>query len=207
LLAVSVLAGLLVPAAARATDGQEAEFLSEINAERRSRGLSTLVASSDLIEVARMWSARMAAEGRIWHDPNIAERVDGWTVLGDNVGRGSSVSAVHQAFMDSPTHEDVILDPRFNEVGVGVVMDGSLMYVTEVFARRSSSPAAPVVAPRRRAAPPRPAPAPRTDDVRVALIERIWGVEIAGKSVTVDVLNRLVAMDSLRVDPATGAPR
>jgi hypothetical protein len=206
LLAVTVLAGLLVPAAAGATDGQEADFLSEINAERRSRGLGTVVASSDLIEVARAWSARMAAEGRIWHDPNITERVDGWTVLGDNVGRGSSVSAIHQAFMESPTHEDVILDPRFNEVGVGVVMEGAMMYVTEVFALRSSSPA-PVVAPRRRAAPPRPVAPPRAQDLRVALIERIWGLDITGPPMTVDVLVRLVAMDALRVDPATGAPR
>jgi cysteine-rich secretory family protein len=206
LLAATVLAALLVPAAARATHSQEAEFVSDINAERTSRGLSPLFIRDDLIEVARAWSARMASEGRIWHDPNITEKVQGWTVLGDNVGRGPSASAIHRAFMESPTHKDVILDPRFNEVGVGIVMDGSTMYVTEILARRASSPA-PFVVPRRYAPAPRPVAPPQTGVVRVALIEQIWGLDIAGPSMTVDVLVRLVALDSLRVDPATGAPR
>jgi len=81
----------------------------------------------------------MAAQHRVYHDPNLSSEVSGWTYLGDNVGRGSSASQVHHAFMNSSMHRANILNYHYNQIGTGAVRgsDGYL-YVTEVFARRGS---------------------------------------------------------------------
>lgn len=206
LLIAVVLGSLFIPTVARASTGsQEADFVADINAERIRRGLGTVVVRSDLVEAARAWSQRMRSAGRIWHDPEIDEKIEGWTVLGDNVGRGPTPSAIHRAFMESPDHADVILDPRFTEVGVGVAVDGATLYVTEIFVRRTSAPAPSTVV--RRA---RPAAAPVPAAVAapmLALTERISGIDFRGPSMTVDVLVRLLAMDAHRVDPVSGVPR
>src|SRR5437867_5683945 len=86
---------------ARASLSQEQDFVARINAERSSRGISIVASKADLADVARSWSAHMASEGSISHDPNLPNEVQGWTMLGDTVGKGDSVSAVHDAFMKS----------------------------------------------------------------------------------------------------------
>src|SRR5918996_252983 len=90
--AAVIAATLLAANVAVASSSQESDFVSRINAERSARGLRTVVVKSDLVAVARAWSDHMAAEGAISHDPNLPNEVDGWTALGDNVGKGPSVS-------------------------------------------------------------------------------------------------------------------
>ena len=83
----------------------------------------------------------MAARHGIYHNNSLPSEVGGnWAKLGENVGRGSSVSQVHNAFMDSSTHRVHILDSAYNQIGVGVFRgsDG-YVYVTEVFAARGST--------------------------------------------------------------------
>lgn len=189
---------LLASSPSSATEAQEADFVSRINAERSSRGLGTLAAKADLTAVARDWAEQMAAAGAISHDPDLAEKVSGWTVLGDNVGRGPSVSTIHEAFMNSDTHRHIILDPDFNQVGVGIAKAGNTIYVTEVFARRagggsggsggSSSKPKIGTAIKHLAGPP-------PTEV-VTLTGRIWSVELTAPPVTVDVLLRLIDLDA-----------
>ena len=62
----------------------------------------------------------------------------GWSVLGENVGKGPSVSVLHQAFMESPSHKANILGD-FDRVGVGVGFDAeSKMYVTVMFMKSNA---------------------------------------------------------------------
>ena len=190
--ALAVFALASAPSGASAS--QEASFVSKINAERSEHGLGTVVVRSDLVQVARDWSAQMVADGAISHDPNVTQKVSGWTMLGDNVGRGATVSQLHTAFMNSEVHRDIVLDPGFNQVGVGIAMDGDTIYVTQIFVRRatSSPPSAP--------APSAPAPvvrraAPRPISSIAGLTGRIWSVELEAQPVTVDMLMRLVALD------------
>ena len=140
--------------AASANSSYESQFVNLINKERAKRGscgnagstpsMGSLTVRSDLRDVARRHSARMEKKGDIWHNPNLANEVSGWTVLGENVGMGPSVSSLHSAFMASEGHcKNVRLD-EYNEIGVGVVIDkhgdgGETIYVTMVFARRGSS--------------------------------------------------------------------
>jgi uncharacterized protein YkwD len=60
----------------------------------------------------------------------------GWTKLGENVGRGPSIDAVYDGFLQSPAHRANLLDSAFNWVGTGtaVAADGTV-YVVQVFAR------------------------------------------------------------------------
>lgn len=144
----------------------EAGFVERIATERVERGLPELRLAADLTDVARRHAARMAADGRLYHNPNLASEVSGYKVVGENVGNGGSVGAVHEAFMASATHRRQILRPGYREVGVGVVWSADLMWVVEVFREpagqpaAAESPAAPVVsAPPQRAARPVPSPA------------------------------------------------
>jgi len=188
---------------AGASAGQEADFVRRINHERTSRGKSALTVRSDLVSVARRHSARMAAKGEIWHNPNLGNEVGGnWTILGENVGMGPSVDSLHQAFMNSEGHRENILYPTFNEIGVGIVVDNDTIYVTEVFAHRTSSGGSASVssggssssstyataAVAEAVAPPPPKPKPKPKP----------------KPRTVSLLVTMVGLDAESVDPATG---
>jgi hypothetical protein len=202
-LAVALTAALLLTVSpSSASSSQEADFVSRINAERADAGVGALTSKADLAAVARDWAQHMAAEGSISHDPDLPYKVSGWTMLGDNVGKGPSVSAIHEAFMASDTHRHIILDPDFNQVGVGVAQAGSVLYVTEVFARRSgSSSSSGSGSSSSSSAAPKPKShpvtrAPSAPDLVVALTGKIWAVELTAPPVTVDVLMQLVALDA-----------
>lgn len=132
-LAVSSVA--VAPAAADA--GAEADFAARINGARSGRGLAALASDGELTAIARRWSQRMANENRLSHNPNLAKEVtQDWEKLAENVGVGSSVAEIHDAFMNSPSHRANILDGGLTHLGVGVVVDErGQIWVTEVFMR------------------------------------------------------------------------
>lgn len=153
LLAVIVsMAFLVVPAQADA--GIEGEFVRLTDRERAA----SLQVDAELTGIARRWSAKLAADGRLSHNPNLANEVkQDWGKLGENVGTGDNAPQIHDAFMRSPAHKANIVDGEFTHVGVGVVIgeDGRI-WVTEVFMRLRSSAKPPHPAPD---ATPAPAPA------------------------------------------------
>lgn len=119
-------------------------FVARIAQERSARGLGALTAADDLQVVARRHAQRMADRGRAYHNPDLGTEVQGWSIVAENVGRGPDVDSLHQAFMESQTHRDIILHPDLTQIGVGVVTaaNGDL-YVVEVFRRPEDQPAAP----------------------------------------------------------------
>lgn len=129
-------------APARATPtaaGAERIFVAKINAERARHQLPALVVDGQLVEVARRHSRAMAASGRIWHNQRLRAEVVRWVTLGENVGSGAGVDDLHRAFMASPSHRVNVLYRTDNRIGVGVVVSSGVLYVTEVFARRTAS--------------------------------------------------------------------
>ena len=133
LLALGVSA-LLFPATAQAdTVNDEATFVAKINGLRASKGLPALQVNANLVAKARAWSAGMAAAGRIWHSTLSDGITEDWKKLGENVGMGGSVDGLHTAFVNSPHHYENLVDPSFGYVGIGIVMNGSTIYVTEEF--------------------------------------------------------------------------
>ncbi len=125
---------LLFPAAAQAdTVSDEAAFVAKINDLRASKGLPALQVNAQLVAKARAWSAGMAAAGRIWHSTLSDGITEDWKKLGENVGMGGSVDGLHTAFVNSPHHYENLVDPSFGYVGIGIVMNGNTIYVTEEF--------------------------------------------------------------------------
>ena len=130
------------PAGAAEVDpGAESAFISQTNALRASQGLPPLQVNGALTAKARAWAETMAAEGGIRHSTLSDGAPSGWRRLGENVGRGPSVNAVHQAFVASPAHYKNLVDPGFRYVGVGVVNAEGTIYVSEVFMEPASQPA------------------------------------------------------------------
>ncbi|HUP68673.1 MAG TPA: CAP domain-containing protein [Acidimicrobiales bacterium] len=115
------------------SESAEAEFLALVNQERVARGLGRLVEAADLVAVARRHSARMADRDEVFHNANLSSEVEGWQLVGENVGIGPTVRETHDALMESKVHRDVLLQPRFTQLGVGVVLKGPDIWLTQVF--------------------------------------------------------------------------
>ena len=179
--AVVIVLGILVfagtTAVASASPSEEATFVSLINQSRASAGLSALTVHNDLVIGARNHTAEMIPTGTIFHSTSaqLSAVTSGWSVLGENVGKGPDPSVLHQAFMASPSHKANILG-AFDRVGVGVAHDAEgRLYVTVMFMKSANAPAptttttvtttppAPTTTTTTTTAPPAPAPAPPSD--------------------------------------------
>ena len=127
---------MAVSPAAHAGPG-EGSFFTQTNNSRAQARLRGYVSKADLVEVARRHAARMAAQKRIWHNPNLGREVSGWRAVGENVGMGPDVTPIHNAFMKSASHRANILDRGFTEVGMGTARDSNgRLYVVQVFRQR-----------------------------------------------------------------------
>ena len=112
----------------------EFAFLDRINQVRASIGAQPLTLSADLTLLSQQHSTTMAGAGAIFHrSPLDAGAPNVWLRLGENVGRGGSVDALHDAFMASPAHKANIVNGNFNYVGLGVFHSNGILYVTEIF--------------------------------------------------------------------------
>jgi len=129
------------PASAASADpGAELDMLTSLNAERSSRGLHTLRATVDLVDVARRHAGWMADNGSLQHNGRLATDVAGWTMLSENVGYSGNPTTLHNALMNSTGHRANILDGRPTQVGVGAARDSrGVLWVTQVFRRPDAS--------------------------------------------------------------------
>ena len=152
IVAISVLGSVVfasAPARGDTVSGETA-FAERINQERIAAGLPILAVQAKLVDTAREWSLHLSiASGpnrgpacRLSHNPRLDKDVPfNWRALGENVGcSATDVDAIHRAFMDSPLHRKNILDPKFDSVGVAIVMADTTMFVTEIFMQTSPNP-------------------------------------------------------------------
>lgn len=142
---VVALATIGFSASAGADSGSEQAFLSAINSTRSANGLGPLQMDGSLRSHARNHTADMIAAGEIFHSSSAelqSAAGSGWSKLGENVGRGGSVSSLHQAFLDSPAHKANILGD-YNYVGIGTDTASGVLYVTVVFMKKGSGSSAP----------------------------------------------------------------
>lgn len=136
------LASLLLPTtapAALAHADHEAAFVEAANRERSAQGQAGLSTSPELTEVARAHSRRMADADDLHHNPDLGDHVGGWVKVGENVGRGGTVEAIHAALMDSPSHRRNILDGDWTQIGIGVVVEDGTVWVTQLFRKPAAS--------------------------------------------------------------------
>jgi len=117
--------------AACLTPAQES-VQNELNADRRANGRSSLDIHWQANTKAQAWAEKLAREGRLYHS-NLSDGIyDRWCNLGENVGYGSSVASIEDAYMASSGHRANILNTIWNGVGVGYAT-GKVSGVTVVF--------------------------------------------------------------------------
>jgi uncharacterized protein YkwD len=121
----------------------EWQFFAKMNQARVNHGLKRLKMQPGLVRIARAWSAHMEADNALSHRGNLSARIDAvvtknWSAWGENVGVGSDVAGLHRAFMQSDAHRHNVLG-RYDYVGIGVVRDGSQIWVTFDFLRSSAT--------------------------------------------------------------------
>lgn len=145
---VATLALALGVLPAQADAGDADRLLALTNRVRASQGLPALTTDPQLTSVAQAWAAELAGRGVISHNPSVRAQVIGWKVLGENVGVGGNVDAIHAGFVASATHYANLVDSAYTKVGFGIVRPDARIFVVEVFMLPASAP------------PVAPAPAP-----------------------------------------------
>ena len=121
----------------------EGQFFTLVNQERAKHGVAPLQLNPQLAQAARGHTVQVAQNRTLSHQlPGEAPLAQRYVALkipttfdGENVALGDSVVSAHRHLMDDPPHRDAILNPKFNAVGVGAVWNGSVLYVTQDFAR------------------------------------------------------------------------
>lgn len=128
---------------------EERRFVELVNEERRKRGLNELVIEPLLIQVAREHSREMRDRAYFNHNSPTAEvrtpmdrylkavsfRPE-YACVGENLFYCSIVDVQrgHAAFMNSPTHRDNVLFPRYEKIGVGIVKnERGEFWVTQMY--------------------------------------------------------------------------
>ena len=167
-----------LPPALASIPTAKAATLCLLNHERASRGLLPLAEQPVLASAAQSYSQAMVAQRFFDHVSPAGQTLDdrlasyvGTTgirstgeILAWGTGPLATPAAIVKTWMSSTGHRDNILNPAFNEVGVGIT-DGSpqgglpavsATYVSELGARGSAAPAQPTELRASASAAPRP---------------------------------------------------
>lgn len=123
-------------------------MLQSINTRRSQAGLAQFELDDRLVQLSRIRSEDMAANNYFSHtapdgssarDLMIASKI-GPGLMGEILGRNNSadssqsVASVVDAFMNSPSHKDAMMNPRFSLAGVGTAYGAdNLKYYTVLF--------------------------------------------------------------------------
>ncbi len=144
------ISGFTMTSARADTVSDEDQFVTLINQDRVAAGLAPYKVNQALIDAARNWAGKMrdasvaigATDCLISHNPNLRTAVNAsWKKLGENVGCGDvDVAALHVAFMNSPKHKENIMHADFDSIGIGIVMEGDTIFVTEQFMQEDKTP-------------------------------------------------------------------
>lgn len=140
---------LLLVVAPNSLKTMEWRMLRLLNKDRKRNGLKPVRMQEDLRQVARRHSQDMAKKDYFDHinmkaqSPSDRLKLSGVTEVtsGENLakigGYGNPTQHAEIGLMNSPGHRANILNPVFNCVGIGVILDsGKIYYFTQNFARR-----------------------------------------------------------------------
>jgi uncharacterized protein YkwD len=126
-------------AACYSNTSTERGFAGKINTARRANGKGTLRLDPQLSKAAKVHTREMVNRNLLHHTPTetLKRRVTNWMYLGENVGVGGTVTSLHGAFMDSPSHRANILYSGFRYVGIGAKQANGRLWVTVIFESRA----------------------------------------------------------------------
>lgn len=117
---------------------KEKRFARLINKARGAAGKVKLRLDPEISKVGKVHTREMIKANTLYHTPSskLRKRVTNWVTLGENVGVGSTVTSLHQAFMASPAHLENILYSSYRHVGVGAIKKNGRLWVTVIFEAR-----------------------------------------------------------------------
>jgi len=122
----------------------EKRLVELINQERAREGIPPLAVDERLTQAARKHTQLMVIHDKPSHqlgeEQPLQVRVADEGLRSDrqaeNVGLEMDVAGGHAMLMNSPPHRANILSPNYNAVGIGVILIGDKLYITEDFAHR-----------------------------------------------------------------------
>lgn len=121
----------------------EQRMVELVNVEREARGISPLEPNGQLSTLARSYSRRMAATGKVNHrldrplEERIQEVMPDTCRFGENVSKHTSIDYSLGDLMTSEGHRKNLLDPRYTTIGIGITRgEDGFLYITQEFARR-----------------------------------------------------------------------
>jgi uncharacterized protein YkwD len=103
------------------------------NQSRAAVGARPVAVDVKFAAASRDWSCQMARTKNFAHDPNFAAGGALAEIIAARSGADGDVGAqLHQQFLDSSAHREILLNPAYTRVGIGVcVLEG--YWVTERF--------------------------------------------------------------------------
>lgn len=119
----------------------EARMVKLVNVERKARELEPLAVSDELSAIARSYSRRMAATGKVGHEldrpveDRIRDALPGTCRFGENVSKHTSIEYSLGDLLSSPGHRANLLSRDFKTFGIGIARgDDGFLYITQEFA-------------------------------------------------------------------------
>ena len=121
-------------------DDKQEEMLDLINESRNNHGLSSIVLSDELSDLALGHSKDMADNNFFSHINEDNETPEDrrnnagiLTGVSENIAKDVSIEFAHEGLMRSATHRDNILDPEWQRVGIGIDKEDGYLYITQEF--------------------------------------------------------------------------
>jgi uncharacterized protein YkwD len=123
------------PQPADASTRRRGAMLELTNQDRSQHDRAALDLNATLSRYAKRHSRDMAEAGYLFHTDDLAAKLKGldWTVGGENVGVGTTLDGLEQAFMDSSPHRKNILRPTYDHTAIGIVRSDGKFWVTVIF--------------------------------------------------------------------------
>lgn len=136
LLGFCLTASYMLGQRAATADPEIAALLSLSNQARAAAGLHPLRWDAGLALAAQLHCQRMADEGPIAHryagEADLANRATSagahFKLIEENIAAAADASAIHQAWMHSPSHRANLLSPQIDRVGFGLVRVRGIEY-------------------------------------------------------------------------------
>ncbi|MDF2959403.1 MAG: hypothetical protein K0S39_1138 [Paenibacillus sp.] len=121
------------PPASNGLTAEEQQMVDLVNQARKEAGLTPLSVNTELSKVARLKSQDMVDKNYFSHQsPTYGSPFEmmkqfgiSYSTAGENIACNQTVTAAHQALMNSPGHRANILSKDFTEIGIGIVDGGS----------------------------------------------------------------------------------
>ncbi len=110
---------------------------------------------TDIREVSRAWADQQAAAAKMSHNPRFSDQLCCWQLVGENVAYttlrslddaavDAAARRIFQAWMDSTGHRNNILNPAYDQMGLGVSIASAsgayVMWLTANFRDTTGTP-------------------------------------------------------------------